>query len=605
MRFLAVVLCLIALAAPSPAMQRSPRSKESQRTDAALLAIRQDALSTVDQVIDEIGGVDDLRSRVALAEKIVRLLAQARPDRCRKMLNSIFDEAVALRTNPKETPIPPDLDSIISRTIQAAAVIDLELAHRFIEALSNSKQTDPKAKQDASTAGTLYLRVATDLIGENPPLAVSIASRSLAFGITPETLTFLALLRKRDAGLANRLLLSATQSCKDGGAKDVNELLLLHSYVFLRPNPPVVLSRGLGSLNIPGFSELTKDQSVDGTLAAQYLKIVSEILLDPHRYAAGKLRILVRGAEGDFFLLTVVEPTARNYLPTVASAISSQRNVLLNYLEADRREAAFSTAERWNETPKDVSPISGANTSSLEYLVKKAESASDSKRRDQLYFRAALAAVEIKEYETAFNLIEKISVDADKAKHFLRFDIALHHLRNRRPFEAEKLARLDEVLERRAYILTLIADYLVAEQIKESSRAIQYLEEAQRIASFLPNDQEKMAVLIGAGSVYARFDMVRASEVLRDAIKLSNKLPDFAGESTITYVLEVGGFFFDYSLYDNGFTIFDIVERLAQTSYYGTLQEVRTIKNRLFRLRAIIALCIAVGAGKPLTSALD
>jgi len=302
MRFLTIVLCLVVLAAPSPALHGAQRSKQPQRADHVLLAIRQDALSTVDQVIDEVGEVEDLSARVALAEKIVRFLAKARrPDRCRKMLNAIFEDAIGLRANPKEKSVTLDLDSIISRTIQAAAVVDLELAHRFIDTLANSKQTDPNTNKDAPTAAGLYLRIATDLIQENPQLAVSIASRSLVSGIISDTLSFLALLRKRDAILANSFLLTATQRSTDRGAKDVNELLLLYSYVFVRPNPPVVLSQGLGSLNIPGFPELTKDHSVDARLAAQYLKGIGEVLLDPNRYATGNLRTLIRGAEGDFF----------------------------------------------------------------------------------------------------------------------------------------------------------------------------------------------------------------------------------------------------------------------------------------------------------------
>ena len=604
MRFLTIVLCLVVLAAPSPSLQGAQRTKQSPRADQVLLAIRQDALSTVEQVIDEVGEVKDLSARVALAEKIVRILAKARPDRCRKMLKALFDEALGLRTNPKEKSVTPDLDSIISRTIQAAAVVDLELAQRFIDSLANLKQPNPDASKDASTAAGLYLKIATDLIRENPQLAVSIASRSLVSGITSDTLSFLALLRKQDAVLANRFLLTAIQRSTAHGAKDVNELLLLYSYVFVRPNPPVVLSHGLGTLNIPGFPELTNEHGVDARLAAQYLKDVGEVLLDPNRYATENLYTLIRGAEGDFFLLTILEPMAQSYLPAISTAISSQRNSLLNYLEAGRREAAFSAAERWNETPKDLSPLSGSNGSSLEYLVKRAEDAPDVKRRNQLYFRAALVAVELKDYEMAFSLIEKISINVDKAKHFLRFEIALHHLRNHRPLDAEKLARLDDVVERRAYILTLIADYLVVEKSKETARAIPYLEEAQRLANSLDN-KEKLAVLIGTGTVYARFDMVRASEVLRDAIKVSNKDPDFTGESSIQNVLEVSGFFYDYSIYGNGFTIFDLIERLAQTSYYATLQELRTVKNRPFRLRAIVALCSAVGVDKSPTSTLD
>lgn len=604
MRFLAIVLFLITLAAPSQGMRRSQESKKPQQSDQVLLAIRQDALSAADQVIDEIGEVEDLRSRVALADKIVRLLAKARPDRCRKLLNTVFDEAIVLRAGGKENTVPSDLDAIISRIIQAAAVVDLELAHRFVEALPNSKRAHRKEKQDPHAAAALYLRIATDLIRENPALAVTIAGHSLAHGITPETLIFAATLRRRDSTLAHRFLLTATQSCKDRGAKDINELLLLYSYVFLSPNPPVVLSKGLGSLSIPGLSELMKDQSVDTTLAAQYLKVIGEVLLEPNRYAAGNLSTLIWGVEGDFFLLTAIEPMAKRYLSTLTPAVSSQRDVLLNYIEADRREAAVSAVERWNETPKDLSPISGANDTSLEYLIKKAESAPDVKRKDQFYFRAALVAVELKKFETAFNLVDKMSADnSAKAKYFLRFDAALYHLRNRRPFEAEKLARFDDVLERRAYILTLIAEYLVADQNQDAPRAIQLLEEVQRIASKLPDTNEKLAVLIGAGSVYARFDTVRASEIFRDTIRLSNKLPNFTGDSSISNVLEVGGFFFDYSLYDNGFTVFDIIERLARTSYYALLQDIRSLKSPLFRLRAIVALCTAITASEPLTYA--
>lgn len=128
-----------------------------------------------------------------------------------------------------------------------------------------------------------------------------------------------------------------------------------------------------------------------------------------------------------------------------------------------------------------------------------------------------------------------MSVDAEKAKKFLRFDIALNHVRNRRPLEAERLARLDDVPERRAYILTLIANHLVVEEAADTARAIQYLEEAQRIASTL-NNKENLAVLIGTGSVYARFDAVRATEILPDVIKVSNKLPEFTGDSSISNV---------------------------------------------------------------------
>ena len=101
-------------------------------------------------------------------------------------------------------------------------------------------------------------------------------------------------------------------------------------------------------------------------------------------------------------------------------------------------------------------------------------------------------------------------------------------------------------------------------------------------------------MLIGAGNVYARLDTVRASEILQQIIKHANRAEEFVGDSSITNVLEIGGFYFDYSLYSDGLTVFDLIKRLGPVSFYGTLQDIRSLKNRVLRLRAIIALCSAI-----------
>jgi hypothetical protein len=135
---------------------------------------------------------------------------------------------------------------------------------------------------------------------------------------------------------------------------------------------------------------------------------------------------------------------------------------------------------------------------------------------------------------------------------------------------------------------------LTQERNKNTSRALQYLEEVQQLAGRLADEKEKLSVLIGAGNVYARLDTVRASETLQQIIKQTNRVEGFLGDSSIANVLEIGGFYFDYSIYSNGLTIFDLIKRLAAVSYYGTLQDIRSVKNRILRLQAVIALCSAV-----------
>ena len=593
MRFLVILLLLIpfeALSQSSP--QQSP--KDTAKKNPALLAIRQDALSVANQVIDEISEVEDLGSRVGLAEKVVQLLAKTRPERCRKMLDSIFDDVVVLKDSSKDRPTPPDVESILSRIIQAAAVVDLQLAQVYIETLSKIKELDGVGKS-VSNPAALYLKIAIDLIRSNPSLAVAVATRSLANGITGDTLVFLVSLRQVNTLIANRFLITAVESCRNRGGRNVNELLLLYSYVFSPLRVPIVLPQGIATLQIPGYSEVARSYSVDAELAKQYLTMLTEILLDPDRYAGGNIQTLTLGVEGDFYVLSIFEPLAAIYLSSRASAFSAQRNLVTKYLEAGRREAAFSSAHEWTTSHKDLSLASGGNETTLEYLIEKAESAPDTKRKDQLYFRAAMTAVRLKKHEIALGLVDKISQDsADKAKQFIRFDIAIQNVRNHQLLEADKLARIDGVIARRAYIFTLIADYLTAEQHKDTSRALQYLEEVQHLAGKLSDEREQLAVLIGAASVYARLDSVRSSEIFQQAIKVANKVKDFVGDSSISNVLEIGGFYFDYSLYSDGLTIFDLIKRLTSGSYYSTLQDIRLLKNRTLRLRATVELCSAV-----------
>jgi len=588
-----IIFLILSTFQPSPQNQRkAPNSL--QKTDPVSLAIRQDALMTADQAIDEITRVEDLRSRVVLAEQIVRLLSKVRPERCKKLLNTIFDDAMTIKRNSlKDKSAPANLDLIISKVIQAAALIDVEFARRYVEALSESRAADvPSGKVSGSSLG--YLKIATDLTRTNPSLAVTLARRSLAEGLTSETLVFLASLREHDIELANRFFLDALQSCHDRGGKNVNELLLLYAYIFSPMTVPTV-SQGIAVLSIPGYAEVAKSHAIDNALARQYLELVALILLDPRRYVPANVEMLTSGVEGDFYLLSIVEPLAAAFLPTRASAISTQRIAVASYLQDNQREAALSAADRWKNLPKESGLASDVKKDHLQYLIDRAESASDQTRKDQLYFRAALMAVKLSKYETASTLVEKMSPEhSDTARQFLHFDMALNQVRTQHPFDADKNARMDDNLPRRAYIFTLIADYLTHEKTNDSSRALQYLDEVQQLIDKLSNDNEKLAVLIGVGNIYARLDIPRASEILQKAITHANKLQDFAGDASISNVLDIGGFYFDYSLFSEGLTMFDLINRLAPVSYYGTLQDVRSLKDRTLRLRAIIGLCHAI-----------
>ena len=590
MKCLVILVILIPLAVSAQITQRQKQTKP----DPMSRAIRHDALSVAEEVIDQISEIEDLRSRVTLADKVVLLLGKSRPERLTRMLDKIFDDAMARKAESLRTKSQPEeLDSILRRVIQIASRIDLALARRYIEASANIKAVKG-ADNDVSNP-TLYLRIARELVRTNPSLAAEVAARSLTIGIVPETLLFLVSLRQTDIAATNQFFIRALQSWQTRGGKDINELLLLYSYVFSPLRVPTVVSQGLAILNIPGYSEVARTYEVDSAIAQQFIRVTTEILSNPVRLSAGHLEALTLGVAGDFYALTLLEPWVAIYQPNSTSFISVQRNTLVNFMGSSQRDAAFSSATLWKGLPMDRNSASADRESALDSLINRAESASDQKRKDQLYFRAALMAVSLKKHEKALNLVERISMDySDRARKFVQFEIALFEIKNERFLEADKLARTDHVLVRRAYILTLIADTLTQERYRDPSRAFQYLDEVQQLSAKLTDEKERLSVLIGVGNVYARLDTVRASEVFQQVVKQANRAPDFAGDSSIANVLEIGGFYFDYSIYANGLTIFDLIKRLASVSYYATLQDTRLLQHRALRLNATLALCSAV-----------
>lgn len=581
-------------------------SKSSKAANASI--IRQSALSTLETVVDDLPTIDNIELRVELTGIVVNLLARSRPSRCRKALDSLFTKAMETRagwlkgrkpgtvSNPYAGRLDPD--SAIRKIIQIAASLDGTLAQSYIEAYTDEESLnneDPvTSRERGSQIAAAYLKVATQLVEKDPNLALLTAEKSLNIGVIPDTLVFLGALRRQDPPLANRFFLGALRSCQARKAKDVNELLLLYAFLFSPLRVPIVTPRGIGVYSIPDYLPALQGHRVNALLARQYLEVSSGLLLDAARYLPEELHRLPAGVVGDFYLLSLLESIAVEYLPNVSQTISEQRNVLVNYLQSEERAAATASVERWNNIPSDVNLAGSGNNATVDYLVSRAEKSSNPKLKNQLYFRAALAAVHDKQDERAEDLASKLAAEyGDQARQMLKLAIAERKVRDGRLDEAEQLARSDNVLIRRCYIFTLIADSLVKGKSKDFPRATQLLSEVEQLALRLMSKEERLSVLEGAAAVYLRVEPGRAFELLRETITTANKLDGFTGYLSLNQTLDVGGFFFDFPIYDEEFGYFDLLGRLGARDYYQTIQSVREIQNRSLRIHSIVVVCKA------------
>jgi len=550
---------------------------------------------TLDSVIDELREVESLEARVALAEDVIDLLIKKKPERCRQMLDSLFNDALQLGNIEDSEKQNINLDSVMSKIIGIAARFDKKLAESYVakyaklgEETSRRGSVKPAERSGSLVAG--FLRLATELIEKDPTVAALVAEKSFSYGVTADTLMFLARLRKKDMTLANNLSVSALQSVRTRRGNDVNELFLLYAYVFSAAQVPSIESQTPALQQIPGYLRLAENNPINHELSITYLQTCAQLLLDPTRSNRMTIGQLSAGALGDYFFLKTIEPHISSRLPALSTSITARQIVLANYLNQDQRNSLMSTIERWNDSRREATNSSGG----VEALLQQAANTPDEKQKDRLYFKVVMVAMRDKRYEVALETVEKLSQEArEVVKPFITYSVAKQSVTDNRLERAEQFARNDSDLERRAYIFTLIARALIKNENKDFGRAAEFLSEAEQISSKLDN-RGKALVLVGVASVYANYDAVRASQLLQEIIKTANKVDGFTGDEKIVRSFKFDGYSYFYQMYGDGLTTGDVFRQQGSYDFNGTLLNVREIKNRLFRLKATVALCRGV-----------
>lgn len=589
------VLCLVA---PAPAPAQKAAAKQTAADEASYL--QQAALLSLDAVVGELREVEDYPTRLAMTGDVVRLLAKRNPGRCRELLDALFEDVLRARKAQEGLTAAAgrrqNFDAVVRAVVKVAAGFDAGLAGAYAERFAEikSQEAAPSATQGQlpPAVADLYLRLATTLVEDDPSAAAAMARKALVNPVGAQTLVFLETLRQRDAAAAGEFLALATQGVAAREGRDVNELFLLDSYVFL---PAKILSLVEGRLvlrQVPEYQRLAVERPLDAKAAGRFLSAAAQILNNPNRYAGGTAS-LSAGAAGDLYFIEVAEPQMRAYAPALLETLLARRGHLLNALEPAQARTLQETADRWHKSQGEAARTDAAGA--LEGSLERAEGLSDPDQRDRALYAAAVAAVKLKKYDLALSAAEKMTAQTRTAAgQFIAYGIAEHRIRDGALEEGEQWARKGDDLVRRAYLLTLVAHTLSRGEAQRAGRAAELLNEVALLASKIESEPERVAVLCGAAVVYARFDQGKAWELLGAAVKSANRVSGFDGRTTVTRNLQVGDFAFADELYPNEFSFMTLVGALGRNSFQQTLQEVQGLKERLPRLKAIITASGAV-----------
>src|SRR2546423_8565229 len=200
--------------------------------------LRQNATVLLDSTIDELSAVEDVEARVTFAADILKLLGGVKPERCRQMLDSIFDDLMKLKNakSPQGNSQRPSPDALLRKLIQATASFDRKLAHTYINRYTeeaHAQKSEPETPaQSLSTQADLNMLLALQLIETDPALSMRVAENAVAVAVTGRTLEFLGTPRKKEVGLSAAFFSTPLPRVRAMPATHMNELLLLFTNVF-------------------------------------------------------------------------------------------------------------------------------------------------------------------------------------------------------------------------------------------------------------------------------------------------------------------------------------------------------------------------------------
>ena len=588
---IAIVLVAITAYGQSPP---AAKSKKQPEKNYGVSALHQKANYLLESAADEVRVLESLDSSVALAEEIVKLLARQKPEKCRQLLDAIFDKLMLAKSaGTPET--ESRLNSSIRRLISIAGTFDYKLAQSYIEKFSKENEAQKNKSQigiPQNASLDLRLALAMQLLEKDPELAVSVAADTVRTAVTGGTLVFLGELRKKAPALAARFFTSALSGVRLRQGRDINELFLLYSYAFSLPRVPRVVSQQLVLHQLREYIALAKEVPVDAGVAREYLQASAEILMEQGRYSPPNLTTLTAGMTGDLYFIKLVAPYAKTYMPSLAERLARQQQFIASYLNPDQAAQLDASAGKFNALSNGEAIRSDSNYESVEHLANLATTATETGRKDQLFYRAAIVAVKEKKYEIALDLASRISVDSrDQAKEFISFSIAERTVADGDLESAQQLARRDGDVVRRAYILTLTAKAFIENKGEDRVRANELLIETLQLADKPEKREDAIWIRLGVAEVYALFDTIRAFETLRETVREANKLEKWTGDNRVRRMIVISGFAFAYELYNNNVSLPRLASLLAAKNFDEALVTVQGLKNDVPRLRSIIAIC--------------
>jgi len=438
------------------------------------------------QIADAIWSYDESRARSQFKEAFQAIdLIKVTPDQVVRHQ----DPVVAILSSP-QFKLRQEVLRIISQHDFAFA----ETLRSSIKSILDTDISGVGLQSDNYEQMVHSLLLAATFAKDNPERVGQIVRAGLQTGIHEMLVATLIGIRRENPALANSLFSEALLVAKAAPSSGSANIGSLAYYIF--PTEEDVL--------------FGRDPTSDPTRRAtieQFLNFVYETILSQVGAKSKASPISGRAmAQRDYMVLQQIMPFFDKLIPDKASIIRNRLSQLADNISLQQ----LSALESMNRQ------------TSLQDLLKRAESSSNPWQKNVLYAQAAMAAFRQDDIDQALAIAEKISNEQDRLSitSNIQYQAALKALNKEDVDAAYHLAKDIPLLAERVEIFDRMAKSLLDKQ--ENSRAADLLSEVEDYARRSDSEPQKARALLRIASTFAGFDSIRGFEVTESAVKAIN-----------------------------------------------------------------------------------
>jgi len=568
-----------------PSDHRAPASIEcggSQERTPSAHPLRDRAIVELRALVETVRRFRSPEAQARVQAKLADALWAVDEPLARRLFEEAFVATSRIEDDPKEgsRAAREKKYRLRQEIIRRAARRDPALADQLLARLSEADHIDPL--RPASERARHRLTSAHDLLRENPQQAIRMVRESLDEGVIDFTLFFLDELRRRDPQQADRLFERALQSVVRRAPPNLNELLLLGSYLFTeRTRISFSIIAGRPAVNV-----------MPGLFARE----------------VGSPRLIRRYLDAAFHVLTLMASAPAHRLAPYESGLMAAaiRQLLPFYERYEPERALFLSGVLSQLAPHLPEPLRAqeetppSESEQLTAALERARKETHPEKRDLMYLRIAYALYTQGRYDAAREVAEKIADPKARAKTISILETAIWRERIAQGIEPPDVRSLNLDLVSESLLIVEWAMALLRKQRTDEAKLLLHGQIARVLADRRERASQWLA-LAGLLGALRRVDVEEALPLLAGLVRALDLLsenpppeaPPIEGEQThLFHFISIGAHRIPFLMpLSEEFQLEKVVEEFARADFEMTLGWMHQIRAEEVRASLIIAAC--------------